>query len=517
MSVSVFSSIRISPLVIDRGEKKQYPVDTLVADKLVELLETSGHPVRQCQSSDDWFVYANLDWIKFDRRELEVFIGQICHSKNIMEMGYVWDAAKKKHTPDPLNVQRVILSGKQIKDVVSRMETHHHVAIKGLTQDRIACAWTRFGSELISMDRQGTIQRKPVTADMDHLLSFDFDFNWTVEDRTSDEMDRIKGFLNDLVSPAIDDDATAEEIELADALRMSRLRALKHWIGAMAVRHRLPWAMGLIGPAGRGKGTLLNALQSVIPSYARTPYELHGVDDETRVAHLATSAVNICLENSWARVDATATARLKSIILGESVAGRHLYGRRFEVRPNVAFAFSANNEPTFVTDDDAIFERFLFIDCGANIGESFRANGKGDPGLGAWIEENIKYLILDSIRSYQADLVEGYNPFRDPNMKKRRAESAQASRSEMLFVDQEMIKDPEAVTLVKHALQAYNAWMGDAHKGQQLSQAKFAATLRGFGVRAEKSGKKVYRNELVIYGYKLNSAFSVNPSLKGEF
>lgn len=485
MSASPFASIlsRIQRFTI------QGAVDATLPLAMAKAFHAAGHPIVCDPTSTTWWIYDGRDWLRQNDKGMLHLLTILEESGKILHGTIGKFDAKGKSAPDPVPVE---LTARSQKNVLEKLRSISFCHRPEALEQQVASPWVRWADELIRVENN-EIVRRPLGPDVFHLLGFDFPFDGQVGNL------EINRFLSQLVAPA--PTLAAEDLQAYQAMVTYRTRTILHWIGGTILRRQPMWALGLLGAPGRGKGTLLLALQGLFPAKSRTAFRIDDIAHEYNIGQLIGSAVNIATETAPARVPANCVATLKALVMQESIRGRNIFNDPFFMTPKTAIAFSANTEPTFSTDDAAIFERFCWVDCGESTEQSWRERSDVNPNLVAEIAANIDQLARQAVASYLADKAAGYDPIADPLGRSRREASAANSRSEMLFLEEHMTHKPGEMTPLIEVFEKFNATMKDNGKGQRLSRKQFSDTLIGFGKKVVRSKAAKYRDQSVLMDY----------------
>jgi energy-coupling factor transporter ATP-binding protein EcfA2 len=342
---------------------------------------------------------------------------------------------------------------------------------------------------------------EPVSPDHYYKVSIGVDWYQTYKD---DQL--LNNYLYDMCTPSVDSGLSVDEMtELTDW----RLDCILYFCGAMILRKEC-FALGIIGEPGRGKGTLLKLIESLIPDKSVKSYiSLHRLEDNSYLEALCRSSLNVEYDEvTKCSVSAKSTAELKKIVLGEPCQVRKLYANTYNIEPRVAMCLAANKEPKFETEDEAIFDRFIFLDVGENIGNK-RTNGEGNPNLGRdlTLPKRRQTFAIMAVQKWIEITSKGIDLRASSWAKKARQKSAMNSTGATQFLAEHYRQSEGAVVSLA---EVYSHFTSVTPVTYQVTIKSFAEKLKGLGVRVDKytSRKSEYANlrgRPCIFGWSKNT------------
>lgn len=361
--------------------------------------------------------------------------------------------------------------------------------------------WSRWNDLCVKVDDNLQVVCEPVKPDHFYKVSIGVDWYQTYKD---DQL--LNGFLGDMCTPSSDSGLSSDEIY---DLENWRRDCILYFCGALILRKPC-FALGLISEPGRGKGTLLKLIESLIPDKSVKSYiSLHRLDDISNMEALCRSSLNVEYDEvTKYSVSAKSTAELKKIVLGEPCQVRKLYANSYNIEPRVAMLLASNKEPKFETEDEAIFDRFIFIEVGQNIG-NMRTNGEGNINLSRDLTTDArrKTFAIMAVQKWIEITAKGIDLRSSVWAQKARQKSAMGSTGATQFLADYYSQSEGAVIGLN---EVYSHFTSVTPVTYQVTIKAFAEKLKGLGVRVDKytSRKAEYahlRGKPCIFGWEKNT------------
>jgi len=241
------------------------------------------------------------------------------------------------------------------------------------------------------------------------------------------------------------------------------------------------------GPTATGKSTLLAAVCAMLGDYAATAdFDTFLVRDRASgaprsdIARLAGRRFVVSLEvDDGAKL---ASALVKQLTGGDSVAARFLYREAFEFLPTAKLWLAANDRPRVRDDDDAIWRRILQMPFDKQIPPDerdpqvkarLRDPADAGPAILAWAVAGCMAWQRDGLGIPQAvrDTTAAYRQEMDPLHD---------------FLEECCVVAPNAWASSAALWDAYQAWAKDDGVKYPLKRKAFGERLHGRGCTAAK-------------------------------
>lgn len=149
------------------------------------------------------------------------------------------------------------------------------------------------------------------------------------------------------------------------------LRSLAYCISSLTKGRK---CIVLLGYGQTGKSTLLNLLESIIPTELVSHEPFHTMASPQSKAKYPNKRVNISRDNS--NYPNRHEDSFKSLISCEMTTGREVYEKSIDFIPTLKFIFATNCDLNFAHPDDAVYDRIVVIPFSKKVPESMR-----DPDL----------------------------------------------------------------------------------------------------------------------------------------
>ncbi len=234
-----------------------------------------------------------------------------------------------------------------------------------------------------------------------------------------------------------------------------------------------PWQrmVWVYGPSGTGKSTFLQAISDLFGP-ACVAVKSEQISDYS-IASLAPAMVAVCSELSTRLLR---TASLKSLVSGDTIVGRHPYGRPFSISFRGKFIWASNNLPP-VDEAEGLWRRIVVVPFNQIpvridplISQKIRAEL---PGILNW-------MLRGRIR------VEGYMAAGDWPLPQAVidtvAEYKESADTFASFARDELILDEESVVTARDLYRRYNFWSGDRGYRPEPFGPTFWRSLRNAGL-----------------------------------
>ncbi len=237
----------------------------------------------------------------------------------------------------------------------------------------------------------------------------------------------------------------------------------------------------LQGKGGDGKSTVINALRTVLGSYAVVGNVKTFLSDANKGADGATPELvrfvgdtRLISLQEPKRGQALAEERVKQFTGGSPVTFRALYGAEGEFEPRGKVIMEVNARPRISGDDDGIWRRIIIIlfprqfkGAGRVKGMDAKLLAAGRPGILNWVLDGVRGYLSEGLEQPAAvsEAIEEYrrsaNPFAE----------WMAARVDT--------GDPLALTLASALYADYKEWCEAEQVGERetMSQAKFGTAL----------------------------------------
>ncbi len=167
------------------------------------------------------------------------------------------------------------------------------------------------------------------------------------------------------------------------------------------------------GPPASGKSTLLEGVKSALGSYATTAdFEsfLQKRDSGPRpdIARLAGARFVASVEVDDGK--RLASGLVKTLVGGDTIVARFLYGKEFEFRPRFTLWLAANDEPRVRDDDEALWRRIRQVPFDQSIPAAERDPDvkaaicdptRGGPAVLAWAVRGFHEYLEEGLQAPQ--------------------------------------------------------------------------------------------------------------------
>jgi len=273
-----------------------------------------------------------------------------------------------------------------------------------------------------------------------------------------------------------------------------KIRMLCEMIGACLVGNatRFQKAMIWIGDGANGKSMLIDVVSALFDSTTITALPPQEMGSEYRVAMLAGSRVNLVNELPESQI--LASARVKAMITGENMTGRHIKESPFTFRPRAGHILAGNKLPPVNDHSPAFFRRWIPVDFNRVFAES-----EQDRDLSQKIITNELSAVAGYCLRAYVDLVQ-------------RGHHQLARSSEMLLNTWRLYSDQIAMFLhvrsEKGDFQSKYEPAGRVYQQYRLWAQKNGHEIMSttkFGMRIKKLGIPTERREAgVVYAIQLN-------------
>lgn len=163
----------------------------------------------------------------------------------------------------------------------------------------------------------------------------------------------------------------------------------------------------LTGSGENGKSKLITAIENLIPPVYQTKMEpaklcADSNSQEYYLARLRGVRLNSCADISTRSLEDT--SKLKLLIAGDPVTGRHPGGQPFEYKPEAAFMFSANELPHSRDRTHGFWRRFLVTPV---VGFFPEGDPRRDPDLDAKLARDRQAIYTWAIQGAQRLIQQG--------------------------------------------------------------------------------------------------------------
>lgn len=287
--------------------------------------------------------------------------------------------------------------------------------------------------------------------------------------------------------------ASLQEIFAPDFDGTEKIRMIVEMIGACLVGDatRFQKAMLWIGDGANGKSYVIDVVSALFNDKTITALAPQEMGSEYRVAMLAGARVN--LVNEMPESEILAGSRVKAMITGDKMTGRHIKESPFAFRPRAGHIIAGNKLPPVKDLSPGFFRRWIPVGFNRVFAES-----EQDRDLSKKIiAQELPAVAAYCLRAY-VDLL-------------RRGHHKLAGSSEMLLNTWRLYSDPVAMflhvatdkgdLLTKHVsagrvYQQYRLW-AQKNGNEIMSKTKFGLRIKKLGVPAAR------KESGVVYGIQL--------------
>lgn len=140
---------------------------------------------------------------------------------------------------------------------------------------------------------------------------------------------------------------------------------LYEWAGLALIGEGTRWQKSIVlqGRGGDGKGVWMKALESVFPPGSVTAIPISECDKGYNPAKLAGKLLCSLGDLPDARLSPRSSALWKSMVAGDRITARHIYGEPFEYVPTAAWIWSCNKLPEPSDLSPGFWRRLLVVLC----------------------------------------------------------------------------------------------------------------------------------------------------------
>lgn len=249
--------------------------------------------------------------------------------------------------------------------------------------------WIACGDVSISLDGEDLMQ---APHDPAHRAMIGYDWSWAeAQEQEPTTWDRAaERWMHPGPQHGLDESAALDE---ADA----KWECVTEWFGRQLIQGpaETKRALILVGGAGRGKSTCLEALASAWPSTGRISMSPSLMDREYDLARLSGSTLNVVPEVPT-RIASAAVENVKAVVECVSqVRARAAYGAPFDFRPATTHLWAGNDMPDWRDRSGAVWDRLIPIWL---EGDKIRGTSADDQDLGVKLQEEIPAMVVRAIR-----------------------------------------------------------------------------------------------------------------------
>jgi putative DNA primase/helicase len=261
---------------------------------------------------------------------------------------------------------------------------------------------------------------------------------------------------------------------------------------------RVQRAVLLTGVGSNGKSTVLRAYRALLGRQNTCALSLHQIEqDRFAGARLAGKLANICPDLPTTHLESSSA--FKTIVDGDDgLSVQHKFQRPFDLYPFCRLVFSANHPPRSADSSEAFFRRWLVIPFARQFDEG-AAGTRDRDALDAELADprelsgvlNKAFDVLPALRRHGIT--------QTPSMQEAWSEFRAATDPLAVWLDQETVDDPQAVTPRVLVRQAYrDACRRDGRP--VLSDTAFGLGLKRFRPQVRGEQRHIAGRDQWCYG-----------------